>query len=120
MPLQDSHTFSEVTITGFSSTAGTPGGVTTSPLPVPARGQVIKIGLAPTTSVTSTMTIAMLINNVAAVTSTSVGGAIATGTSAFVAPPSPVFVNEGDGIQFVFSGGNTSTIGATIFATIRK
>lgn len=132
MPLTFVHPLTDVMVTSFNPTAGAPGG---SRMNVPSyvRGQVIEAGFIPNSLVASAITMAVAINNfgvsstasnfVQCITST-LGTFASTvlfeGATASVSPPSPAFVNPGDVIQFTTSGGNTSAIGATMYAIIRK
>lgn len=130
MPL-DNFPISDLTVTIFNPLGGTPAG-SKSFIPVPVRGRVMECGFVPGSLVTSGITLAVLIGNqsssvasnfVNVVTST-LGTFTSTqlyeGGVASVIPASPVYVNKGDGIQFVTSGGQSSTVGLTCYATIRR
>jgi len=98
----------------------------------PVRGQIINVGFIPSSLVASAMTLAVLVGNNASnlasnfttVVTSTLGTFSSTllneGACCSVAPASPTFVNEGDAIQWVNSGGNTSLIGAMNFAVIRR
>jgi hypothetical protein len=91
----------------------------------------MEAGFMPASLVASAMTMAVAIgshdslaasNFVNAITST-IGTFsslnLPEGACASALPASPTFVNQGDAIQFTTSGGNTSAIGATVYAIIR-
>ncbi len=130
MPYSDGATFLEETTTVFVPLAGTPAGGVKAYIPVTARGRLKEVGWSANTLVTSTMTLAIGIAN-PAVTSTftqvvtsTLGSFSSTntfeGAIASVVPPSPLYVSAGDSIQFTFSGGQSSTVGATAYAVIRR
>lgn len=114
----------------FNPVAGTPTGSKIM-LTSPKMGQLLECGFVPQSIVTSNMTLAVATDNmgstlasnfVECITSTlgtfsSVN--LVAGHVASVVPPSPVFVNAGDAIQFTTSGGNTSAVGAQVYAIIR-
>src|SRR5689334_3073527 len=123
---------SDILVTTFNPVAGTPTGSRIN-MPSNVRGQLIEAGFLPNSLVASAITLAVAINNfgvsstasnfVQCITST-LGTFSSTvlfeGATASVTPPSPAFVNPGDVIQMTTSGGNTSAIGATMYAVIRK
>jgi hypothetical protein len=95
------------------------------------RGKLIEAGFVPNSLVASAMTLAVLISandvsstasNFTQVVSSTLGTfsstLLAEGKVASVVPPAPAYVNIGDAIQWVTSGGNTSAIGATVYAII--
>ena len=128
----DSFPVSDLTVTVFSPVAGTPAGAIKSYIPAPVRGRVIEAGWSPNSIVTSTLTFALAIGSqVSSAASTftqvitsTIGSFSSTNTYegcvASVVPASPVYVNKGDVIQFTFSGGQSSTVGATAYAIIRR
>ena len=97
-----------------------------------SRGRVLEAGWSPNSLVTSTLTFALAIGSqVSSAASTftqvitsTIGSFSSTNTYegcvASVVPASPVYVNKGDVIQFTFSGGQSSTVGATAYAIIRR
>lgn len=80
----------------------------------PITGKIVKMGLQnqhSTTSITSTVTLALTLCNVngsTTVTSTNLNttGNIAAGCGISIPPPNETLVSEGDGIYFTSSGGN--------------
>jgi len=124
--------FIETTVTAFNPLAATP---TASRICVPAphRGRIVECGFMPGAAINSQMTMQVAINdqssatastfNVTAVTSTLGNFSSANmfeGAPCSVVPATNVFVNRGDGIQFTTSGGHSSTVGATMYAIIRR
>lgn len=122
----------DVLVTSFNPIAGTSTGVRQTAMS-PVRGQLIEAGFVPNSLVASAITLAVAINNfgvsstasnfVQCITST-LGTFSSTvlfeGATASVTPPSPAYVNPGDVIQWTTSGGNSSAIGATLYAILRK
>lgn len=114
----------------FNPVAGTPAGSKIM-ITSPKTGRLLEAGFVPQSIITSNTTLAVAIdamgsslasNFVECVTSTlgtfsSVN--LVAGHVASVVPPSPTFVNAGDAIQFTTSGGNTSAVGAQVYAIIR-
>jgi hypothetical protein len=131
MPITTLHPLSEVLVSVFNPTAGSASGSRITTMS-PVRGRLINAGFVPNSLVASAMTLTVLIgDNVSSVASNFVQAIASTlgtfsstllieGGCCSVTPASAVFVNEGDAIQFVNSGGNTSLIGATCFAVIRR
>jgi hypothetical protein len=131
MPLTTLHPLSEVLVTAFNGVAGSQTGSRIT-APSPVRGQVMNVGFMPNSLVTSAMTLAVLIgnnaSNLASSFTTIVTSTLGTFSSTLLnegacltaVPPSPAYVNEGDAIQWVTSGGHTSAVGATCFAVIRR
>lgn len=131
MPTTTLHPLSEVLVTAYNGVAGSQTGsrITTFS---PVRGQILSAGFIPSSLVASAMTLAVLVgnnasnlaSNFATVVTSTLGTFSSTllneGACCSVVPASPTFVNEGDAIQFVNSGGNTSLIGAMNFAVIRR
>ncbi len=132
MPIPVIRNLLDTVVNTFNPLAGTPSGSRVS-IPSPVRGRLVEVGIMPTTVVTSGMTIAVSVtdntatntasNYVQCVTSTL--GTVSSvnlyeGAVFSVTPPNVTYVNAGDGIQFTASGGNTSTIGATFYAIVRK
>lgn len=131
MPITTLHPLSEVLVQAYNVVAGSQTGsrVTTF---APVRGQIMNVGFIPSSLVASAMTLAVLVgnntSNLASSFTTVVTSTLGTFSSTLlnegaflsVQPASPTYVNEGDAIQFVNSGGNTSLIGAMNFAVIRR
>ena len=126
------HPMMDMVLQTFNPVAGTPAG-TTIGVAVPIRGQLIEAGMCPNSGVTSTMTLAININDAsissaAATLRTVVTSTLGTFSSVntysnavlTVIPPSPTYVNPGDAISFVTSGGQSSTVGATFYAVVRR
>ncbi len=102
---------------------GTPGGSNSGIAPVPVRGFITRIGVAFTSSVSSAATLAAIMWNATGSTalqaSTALGTAqIPQGVAAIFDLTTSVSVVEGDGVQFVTSGGPTSAASSTAFAVI--
>lgn len=120
----------------FNPVAGTPTGSRVS-IPAPVRGWLVEAGFMPNSAVTSAMTLAVAIGSQASstasnftnVVSSTVGsfsstnlyeGAVASVSALVSFPWNSVYVFVGDAIQFTTSGGNSSAIGATIYANIKR
>lgn len=130
MPLTKLYPVDVINLESFNPVAGTPTG-SRSYLVSPVRGRLLEAGFIPASLVASAITMAVAINNaqlsstasnfVQCITST-LGTFSSTnlyeGACASANPPSPAYINPGDAIQFTTSGGNTSAIGATIYAVI--
>lgn len=132
MPLSDNNPVSDETITLFNPVGGTPGGSRAN-MPCTVRGQLMQAGFIPNSLITSAITLAVAIGNnqVSSVASTftqvissTLGTFSSTntfeGACCSVVPASPVFVNKGDAIQFTTSGGQTSAVGVTCYAIVRR
>ncbi len=132
MPLRDNDPVSDITLTVFVPLAGTPAGAVKGYVPASVDGRVIQAGWMANSIVTSTMTFALAIGAQTSSTAstytqviTSTLGSFSSnntyeGAVASVVPPSPVYVTQGDALQFTFSGGQSSTVGATAYAIIRR
>jgi ribosomal protein S5 len=121
---------SDQQVSVFNPVAGTPTGSTII-LTSPKSGRLLEAGFVPQSIITSNTTLAVAIdtmgstlasNFVECITSTlgsfqSVN--LVAGHVASVVPASPTYVNAGDAIKFVTSGGNTSAVGAQVYAIIR-
>ena len=131
MPTTDLHPLSEVLVQAYNGVAGSQTGSRVTAMS-PVRGEITKVGFMPSSLVASAMTLAVLVgNNISSTASsfttvvTSTLGTFSStllyeGAVASVVPATRTFVNEGDAIQFVNSGGNTSLIAAMNFAVIRR
>lgn len=131
MALSDNSPFSDETVTVFNPLGGTPAG-SKAYIPATMRGQVMQVGFMAASLVTSSITLALAIGNQSSSTAsnysqvvTSTLGTFASqvlyeGAVASVVPASPVFVQKGDALQFTTSGGQSSTVGLTCYAIIRR
>lgn len=132
MPYNNNDVFIDETLQVFVPLIGTPAGGVKGYIPSPVRGRVLEVGWSPNSIVTSTLTMAVAIGSqVSSVASTftqvvtsTIGSFSSTNTYegcvASVVPSSPVYVSKGDVIQFTFSGGQSSTVGGTAYAIIRR
>jgi hypothetical protein len=133
MPLQTPPApFFEQSIHSFLSNAGTPGGARHE-IVLPFRCKVLECGFTPAGSdVTSAITMAVAIGNQLSSTASSFTNIITStlgtfastnaieGLTCSVVPPSASFGQRGDVLQFSFSGGQTSALGASVYAIIRR
>lgn len=131
MPLTTIHPLLDSRVLIFNPVAGTPTGSAIS-APAPFRGQLIEAGFMPSSLVASAMTMAVAIGTqvssaastftqyITSTLGTFSSARLFEGAPASVTPLSNVYVNEGDAIQWTTSGGNTSAIGATMYAIIRR
>lgn len=115
----------------FNPVGGTPTGSKIS-APSPVRGRIIEVGFMPQSLVASATTLAVLTgdqtNSQASTLTQVVTSTLGTFASQVlfeaatcsVIPASNVLVNAGDPIEWVTSGGNTSAIGLTCYAIIRR
>ena len=120
-----------VTVTTFNPVAGTPTGSRISVIS-PVRGRIIEAGFTPCSLVASAMTMQVATgdqtNSQASTLTTVITSTLGTFASQVlfetatcsVIPASNTFVNAGDPIEWVTSGGNTSAIGLTCYAIIRR
>lgn len=131
MPITRLGTLIDNVITVNNPVAGTPAGSHVS-VPAPFRGQLMEAGFVPNSGVTSAMTLAVAINNaqlsssasnfVQCIASTLVAFSstnLYDGAVASAVPPSPAYFNQGDAISWTTSGGQGSTVGATLYAILR-
>jgi hypothetical protein len=122
----------DATVQVFNTAGGTPAGSIINAVS-PYKGYLIEAGFAANDSVTSAMTLAVSIGNniinsaasnytqVVASTSFSSTNIYQGNTcSVTLSPSSANYVNAGDAIRFVTSGGNTSAVGCTLYAVIRR
>lgn len=115
----------------FNPVAGTPTG-SKGYIYAPFRGWITECGFMPNSLVASAITLAVSLGTQASSTAsnftqivTSTLGTFSStvlmeGAPCSVIPSSQFFVNAGDAIQMTTSGGNTSAIGATLYAVIRR
>lgn len=115
----------------FNPVGGTPTG-SKAYVSSPVRGRLIEAGFIPASLVASAMTLAIAVdthptsntsnftNQVTSTLGTFSSSIIYEGQTCSVVPAGNVFLNQGDTIQFVTSGGNTSAIGTTCYAIIRR
>ena len=132
MPLRDNDPFSDITLTVFVPLAGTPAGGVTAYIPAAVDGRLMRVGWQANSIVTSTLTMAVAIGSQTSSTASTYSQVITStigsfsstntyeGAVASVVPASPIFVTQGDSIQFTFSGGQSSTVGVTAHAVIRR
>ena len=125
MPIQRISTLNEAYIEVFNASAGSQTGSKVTAVS-PIRGQLIVAGFAYNSLCASATTLAVSIGANFSPTASSFTQVITSTLGTFgstltieggvcsVIPPSPAYVNAGDAIQWVTSGGNTSAIGATI------
>lgn len=114
----------------FNPVAGTPTGSTII-VTSPKNGRLLEAGFVPQSIVTSNMTMAVAIDTMGSSLASNfvecISSTLATFSSvnlvaghvASVVPASPTYVNVGDALKFVTSGGNTSAVGAQVYAIIR-
>jgi len=132
MPVPDVKTNIQNThVMTFNPVAGTPTGTRIS-APSPVRGRLVEAGFVPCSLVASAMTLAVAIGDQISSTASNFTQCITSTLGTFsstnlfegaicsVVPPANTYVNAGDAIQFTASGGNTSAIGATFYAIIRR
>ena len=134
MPLKQLGPFFDYYVNGYSRSALASAGATTEVI-VPFRGIVKEVGFSPVAnSATSTMTLQVLVgDNSSAIISaynsttpllTSTNGTFlsATGIIEGQCYSATVngFVNRGDVLQFTTSGGQDGTMGAQVYAIIRR
>ncbi len=124
-------TLGDVTVNAFNPVLGTPAGARITILS-PVRGWMTEAGFTPASVVTSAITLAVAIGNQVSSAASNFTNVITSTLGTFsstnlfegapcsVTPPSPTYVNPGDAIQFTTSGGNTSLIGGTVYASFRK
>lgn len=111
-------------ISVFNPTGGTPAGATSGIAVCPIKGYVTRVGVSFSSSVNSAATFAVRVWNssgsTAAMASTALGTAdLPLGVAAIFDLTTSVAVVEGDGVQFVTSGGPTSAASSTAFAVIK-
>ena len=131
MPTTELHPLSEILVTAYNGVAGSQTGSRVTAM-CPVRGELLRVGFVPSSLVASAMTLAVLVgnnastlaSNFATVVTSTLGTFSSTllneGACCSVVPAARTYVNEGDAIQWVNSGGNTSLIGAMNFAVIRR
>jgi len=130
MPYNVIHPLLDAVIQTFNATGGTPAGSVIN-IGSPWKGYVNEVGFWPNDSVTSAMTLQVQIgNNIIASnasnyttivnTTTFASGGLYQGNSCSVAVNPGQYVNAGDALRFITSGGNTSAVGCTVYAVIRR
>lgn len=131
MPISPQNPFIDTIVTVFNPVGGTPTG-SKAYAPSPVRGRLIEAGFLPASLVASAMTLAVAIDNhptsntsnftnqITSTLGTFSSAIIFEGNTMSVIPATNVFVNQGDAIQWTTSGGNTSAIGTTLYAIIRR
>lgn len=131
MPIANQNPLIDTIVTVFNPLGGTPTG-SRAYIPSPVRGRLLEAGFLPTSLVASAMTLAVAVdthptsntsnftNVITSTLGTFSSAIIYEGQTCSVIPSGQVFLNQGDTIQFVTSGGNTSVIGTTCYAIIRR
>lgn len=132
MPLSPNNPLLDVLVNAFNAVGGTPAGSKVTMM-APVRGRIIEVGYVPNSVVTSAISLAVLVgnnqtssaaSNFTTVVTSTLGTFSSTnlyeGACASVIPASPVYVNQGDAIQWVCSGGQSSTFGTNCYAIIRR
>lgn len=131
MPYAEKQSLGTQTITSFNPVGGTPAG-SKSYLPMPYRGFVTEVGFVPNSVVTSGMTLAVsgnshLVNSTGSTFAQIVTSTLGTFTSTVLyegaaASVQNLFlpVSDGDNLQFTTSGGQSSTVGCTVYAVVRR
>jgi hypothetical protein len=131
LPLTRAHNLKDTKTGVFNATAGNSAG-SKAVVIAPCRGQILEVGFIPASLVASAITLSVLIgdqtstlgsNFTEIVTSTlgSFSSAVTyEGSPCSVVPATAAFVNAGDAIKFVTSGGNAAAIGAEVYAIIRR
>lgn len=132
MPVPDVRTnIQNVLVTATNPVGGTPTGSRVN-APSPVRGRIVEAGFMPNSLVASAMTMAVNVGTQVSSTAANFANVISStlatfsstnlyeGATASAVPPSNAYVNAGDPIQWVTSGGNTSAIGVTAYAIIRR
>ena len=132
MPVLDPSLYIDETVTVFVPLAGTPAGGIKGYIPATVRGRLLEAGYMPNSIVTSTLTMAVAVGNQSSSAASNYSQVITSTLGSFssvntfegavcsAVPASPVYVTPGDSIQFTFSGGQSSTVGATAYAKLRR
>ena len=132
MAVLDPSLYIDETVTVFVPLAGTPAGGIKGYIPATVRGRLLEAGYMPNSIVTSTLTMAVAVGNQSSSAASNYSQVITSTLGSFsstntfegavcsVVPASPVYVTPGDSIQFTFSGGQGSTVGATAYAKLRR
>jgi hypothetical protein len=132
MPYNNIVPLDVVQINSFNPVAGTPTGSRMN-VTSHVRGRLLEVGFVPNSLVASAVTLAVAIgsNGLSSTASafaqvvTSTLGTFASqvlqeGRVASVEVPQNTFLEIGDAIQFTTSGGNTSAIGALVYAVVER
>lgn len=124
MALYKNFPYNDERVEVVNSAAGTPAGNSWPITPSHVRGRLMRVGVAFNHSaVSSNATLGVVVwganGSTSAMTSTAFGSVPVQGKASEMDIPSPVFVEEGDGIQLVTSGGPTSAFSSVGFAIIR-
>ena len=138
MPLTTPRTLGDYKLESFASNGGSSTGILHRPVVAPRRSRVIECGYSPDSllAAATVMSLGVVLYaggvngaSTAAIASTAAGFSV-TSTSGSVhslehgavysaVPPSVVYVQAGDALGFVTSGGNASGIGITTYAVLR-
>lgn len=120
----------EYAVMGFNPSAGSASG-SNGYIVAPNKGYAVECGFLPQKTIASDVTFRVQVANWTTSTASTLTEIISStlgtfnsvmlvaGNIASVVPPSPVYVNAGDVLQLTTSGGNSSTIGATIYTLFR-
>jgi hypothetical protein len=138
MPLPIPRTIGDYKVETFASNGGASTGILHKPVVIPRRSRIIECGYSPDSlmAAATVMSLAVVLYSggvngasTQAIASTAVGFSV-TSTSGSVhslehgavysaIPGTPVYVQAGDALGFVTSGGNASAIGTTCYAILR-
>lgn len=133
MPLTTLHPLLDMMLQVFNPVAGSQTG-SKGYLTSPIRGVLLEAGFIPNSLVASAMTMQVALGNNVSNAASNFTTVIASTNASFsstnlveggIASASPTTiatatVNPGDTIQITTSGGNTSAIGATLYAILRR
>jgi hypothetical protein len=141
MPLPTPRTLGDFKVEMFSSNGGASTGILHRPVVVQKRSRVIECGYSPDSlmAAATVMSLAVILYSGGAsgastqlIASTAAGFSVTSTSTApgavhslehgqvySAVPPSPAYVNAGDALGFVTSGGNSSAIGITCYAILR-
>ncbi len=131
MAVLDPSLYVDETVTVFNPVGGTPAG-SKCYLPVTVRGRLIEAGFQAASIVTSGITLAVAVGDqVSAIASTysqvitsTIGtfssAVLFEGAMARTIPTTQIYVRPGDSLQYTTSGGQSSTVGLTCYAVIRR
>lgn len=138
MPLPTQRITGDYKVETFTSNGGASTGIQTQPVVVTRRSKIIEVGYSPNSllGAATVFSIATILfaggangASTQAISSTAAGMSVTSTAGSVHAlergavysaiPPSPVYVQAGDALAFVTSGGNASGIGVTSYAVLR-
>ncbi len=141
MPLPTPRTLGDYKVETFASNGGSSTGILHKPVVVPRRSRIIECGYSPDSllAAATVMSLGVVLYSgglsgasTQAIASTAVGFSVTSTSTAPGAvhslehgavysaiPPSVIYVQAGDALGFVTSGGNASGIGITTYAVLR-